>query len=660
MHNSAERTREMVLSDLCAWSRDGRREGSLLWLYGSAGMGKSAVAQTFAANCETEGTLGASFFFKRQDGGRGTWKGLFPTLAYQLATSFDELRGVIQEAVEDDKLVVAQTMLHQYRKLLVAPLKQAPLLTVRPIIVIDGLDECEDRSLPVMLLKLIIEGLRTGTLPVRLRADGLAYADVRRYLCDEFSRIRHLHTSRGIPLEDDWPGQHSINHLVEKSSGTFIYAATRLDAVLRLDPQSTTPLDNLYRQILSAVSDRPILQRVLHAMVRTSENLDPEEIDVALQLRTGTSRLVLRGLHSVVCVSPVRTIGFRHGVTFLHASLRDFLLDPIRSSELCVTAPHLDPQLVRSMIMFLSSSSPNYPLFNEITEHLVHYIVRIEPIADLVPVLQNPNILHASFSLDLESISEIVDWLQIFCPPSSDVIQIWADLRFIRELKNPVHSQGLLSDNSYDECIIQILTQNPQTLSILHIWSVWPDDDPWDAALDLLRLTWDALRPLTALRRHHSNARTLSISLLDFIQDSCRARVLYAGPQDIYEFAALLCISRIRKILLDNQFFQLNSTWFLMITWGKPSHTVLRELENLDIAQMCAGLCPDPEYHSAMPCGIPSPNWLQSFLSPPQQTIELWERQMVAVETCQQSLLQQRPPQDDDSAPGFTATRTPL
>jgi hypothetical protein len=102
-----------------------------------------------------------------------------------------------------------------------------------------------------------------------------------------------------------------------------------------------------------------------------------------------------------------------------------------------------------------------------------------------------------------------------------------------------------------------------------------------------------------------------------------------------------------------------------MITWGKPSHTVLCELENLDIAQMCARLCPDPEYHSACheeflhpigfkwivdwlwarrpPFAIPSVTNLsifQSFPSPPQQTIEFWERQMVAVETCQQSLLQ--------------------
>ncbi|KAJ7896632.1 hypothetical protein B0H14DRAFT_2678140 [Mycena olivaceomarginata] len=619
MHNSAERsldpschqgTREMVLSDLRAWSQDDRREGSLLWLYESAGMGKSAVAQTFAANCEKERILGASFFFKRQDTGRGTWKGLFSTLAYQLAVSFQELRGEIQEAVENDRLVIGQTMLHQFRKLFAAPLKQVPSLAVRPIIVIDGLDECEDRGVQVMLLKLLIDGLGNGGLPARvliasrpephlrevlqagenfdfcrhleLRPDKSAYADVCRYLCDEFLRIRHLHTSRGIPLETDWPGQDSINHLVEKSSGTFIYAATvlryiddeyshpaeRLDDVLRLDPQSTTPP----RQFVHSNSFN-----LLHAMVRISEDLNPEEIDAALQLRTGTSRLVLRGLHSVVCVPPVRTVGFRYGITFLHASLCDFLLDPICSSELCVAAPHLDSQLVRSMIVFLSSSSPNSLLFK--------YIFKIEPTADLLPVLQNPNILQASLPLALESISEIIDWLQACCPLPSNIIRIWDDFRFIREL------------------------ENPRATILTTIASVWPDDDPWDTALDLLWVTWDAL---------------LFKFLLEFIRDSCRARTLYAAPQDIYKFAALLCISRIRQILLNNQFFQLNRTWLLMIAWCKHSH----------IVYVRGPLHSDPEYHLACHKNFLSPgsvkwivNWL--FPSPPKQAIEFWEWQML-------------------------------
>jgi hypothetical protein len=390
MHNSAERpadpschpgTRDTMLDDLQIWSQDNRPEGSLLWLYGSAGIGKSAIAQNFAVNCHNEGNFGASFFFKRGDPRRGNWRGVYPTLAYQLASSFGALQSQIQRAVENDKLVVGQAMRHQFQKLLVVPFEEASLLPLRPIIVIDGLDECEDHGVQATLLKLIIEGLRTGTLPVRvliasrpephlrevlgatenfdicrhieLCPDASAYADIRRYLCDEFSRIRLSHTSRGIPLENDWPGENRIDHLVEKSSGTFIYAATvlryvddeyshpaeRLDSVLGLDPHSTTPLDTLYTQILSTVPNKTMLKRVLHAVVRTYGDWDPEEIDIGLQVRAGTSRLILRGLHSLVSVAPVRTIGFRHTVTLLHASLGDFLLDPARSSELCVTAP---------------------------------------------------------------------------------------------------------------------------------------------------------------------------------------------------------------------------------------------------------------------------------------------------------------------------------
>ncbi|KAJ7660319.1 hypothetical protein DFH06DRAFT_393621 [Mycena polygramma] len=244
MHNSAERppdpachpgTRESVLDTLRAWSRDDSPDARLMWLYGCAGMGKSAIAQTFAAEGQEDGIFGASFFFRRGDTGRGSWKALFPTLAYQLAASFPQLRDALRQAVEADKLVFGQAMRHQFQKLIVAPFEQSPHLPFRPIVVVDGLDECEDRRDQVKLLKLIIEGLRTGTFPVRvliasrpeahlrdileapansdvcrhreLRADTSAYDDIRRYLCDEFSRIHACYTSRGIPLENGWPGE---------------------------------------------------------------------------------------------------------------------------------------------------------------------------------------------------------------------------------------------------------------------------------------------------------------------------------------------------------------------------------------------------------------------------------------------------------------------
>jgi hypothetical protein len=101
----------------------------------------------------------------------------------------------------------------------------------------------------------------------RRSADDSAYDDIRRYLRDEFSRIYHEFRGRGIDLGPVWPVPDTVTHLVKKSTGIFIYAATvirfvgdeythpveRLSAVLNLDPRSTAPLDDLYTEILSVV-----------------------------------------------------------------------------------------------------------------------------------------------------------------------------------------------------------------------------------------------------------------------------------------------------------------------------------------------------------------------------------------------------------------------
>ncbi|KAJ7619766.1 hypothetical protein DFH06DRAFT_72308 [Mycena polygramma] len=475
MHNSAERppdpacypgTRESVLDTLRTWSLDDSPGARLLWLYGSAGMGKSAIAQTFAAERQEDGILGGSFFFRRGDPGRGTWKGLFPTLAYQLAASYPEFGDALRQAIERDKLVFGQAMRHQFQKLIVGPFEQTPPLRAPPIIVIDGLDECADHDVQTMLLKLVIEGLRTGAFPVRvllasrpeahlrerlqadanfnvcrhleLRPDASAYDDIRCYLCDEFSRICEGNTSRG-PLKKGWPGTDAIDHLVKKSSGTFIYAATvvryvddeyshpieRLEAVLALDPHSTAPLDTLYNQILSNGPNKPILRRVLHAVLG-SHNWDPEIIDAALNLRAGTSRLALRGLHSVLSVPPVRVLGCedcneKHQVKLLHASLGDFLRDPMRSSDFFVGTPELNSALVRTMIAFLSSSPPNQYLFERIAVDLMIWNCNKLPdpllTDDLLPTLHDVDVQHVAYLSPLVCIDGIVDWLKILPTP---------------------------------------------------------------------------------------------------------------------------------------------------------------------------------------------------------------------------------------------------
>ncbi|KAJ6602056.1 hypothetical protein DFH09DRAFT_900345 [Mycena vulgaris] len=109
LHDSGERfpepschpgTQTAVLEQLNTWSIHDC--GPVMCLNGSAGIEKSAIAQMFAGECQTQGRLGASFFFKRRHHKRGTWDGLFTTIAYQLATAIPELSLSIQQAVEAD------------------------------------------------------------------------------------------------------------------------------------------------------------------------------------------------------------------------------------------------------------------------------------------------------------------------------------------------------------------------------------------------------------------------------------------------------------------------------------------------------------------------------------------------------------------------------
>ena len=69
-HNSDERydppkchphTREAILKKITDWVKDANKVALILWLYGPAGTGKSAIAQTIAELLEKEGLLAAAF-----------------------------------------------------------------------------------------------------------------------------------------------------------------------------------------------------------------------------------------------------------------------------------------------------------------------------------------------------------------------------------------------------------------------------------------------------------------------------------------------------------------------------------------------------------------------------------------------------------------------
>ncbi|KAJ6482646.1 hypothetical protein C8R45DRAFT_1054106 [Mycena sanguinolenta] len=277
LHDSAEsfpqpkchpHTRMKTLEDLNKWSLDTDRSSTILWLYGPAGAGKSAIMQTFSRELQTAGRLGGSFFFKRRHETRGSGKTLFTTIAYQLALSVSWLKDAISRVVEEDPSVIARSMETQLRKLISEPSRRHSAdKNITPIIiVVDGLDECEEQPVQEEILRAMRNSTTQYHLPFRFivasrpeahicelfqspfyrggyRSFNVepTFEDVRKYLRDEFSRIRCEHrTMAAIP--SPWPSLDILEDLVAKSSGHFIYASTVIKFV---DDRNYRPTERL-------------------------------------------------------------------------------------------------------------------------------------------------------------------------------------------------------------------------------------------------------------------------------------------------------------------------------------------------------------------------------------------------------------------------------
>ncbi|KAF9071961.1 hypothetical protein BDP27DRAFT_1198699, partial [Rhodocollybia butyracea] len=111
------------------------------WLYGPAGAGKSAIAQTFAEACAKKGILAGSFFFWRSDPSRNNPERLFNTLAHQIAGAMPELRPIINSVVIRNPSVLTSSIEIQFNDLILQPCSLLSWMRTQ-IIIIDGLDEC--------------------------------------------------------------------------------------------------------------------------------------------------------------------------------------------------------------------------------------------------------------------------------------------------------------------------------------------------------------------------------------------------------------------------------------------------------------------------------------------------------------------------------------
>ena len=96
----------------------------ILWFYGLAGAGKSAIAHNIADRCELEKLLVASFFFSRSDPACSNSKSLIATISYQITINIPGARENVVAAIERDPLILSRSLEAQVTLLIVEPLRE--------------------------------------------------------------------------------------------------------------------------------------------------------------------------------------------------------------------------------------------------------------------------------------------------------------------------------------------------------------------------------------------------------------------------------------------------------------------------------------------------------------------------------------------------------
>ncbi|KAF9443319.1 hypothetical protein P691DRAFT_679795, partial [Macrolepiota fuliginosa MF-IS2] len=358
----------------------------ILWIFGPAAVGKSAVAQTVAEEFKRAGRLGASFFFSRPNHlDNPDW--VIPTIVYQLATQNGEYKRIVTQCLVDDILILDKNRSTQFRELIIEPFRILMTLyphTVREplLIVLDGLDECNNKEAQCEFIDLInthiwqvplrwvicsrpdwllMTVLSNPDFAVTCRREELkicddeAQRDVQRLLEVEFDKIRQKYRDR-LPV--DWPPEHQQRRIASVASGHLGFTSF----ILRFigDEQYHNPdgqlkvcmvflggghtigpisplhaLDDLYCQVLSDVPADILstTMRILGLVIVDRHGLDSADDQARfLGLDQFTFHRALQNLHSVVYVPPIEESNTTP-LHIYHASFSDFLDDARRSGE---------------------------------------------------------------------------------------------------------------------------------------------------------------------------------------------------------------------------------------------------------------------------------------------------------------------------------------
>ncbi|KAJ3550904.1 hypothetical protein NMY22_g132 [Coprinellus aureogranulatus] len=372
-------TRKAVLSDIRAWANGDLHpsEPHIMWLYGYAGCGKSALAQEIAVQFDDEGLLAASFFFSRGTGDRGAVVRFACTIASQISASIPETYATIEETIKKNRTLLSTKTAPpslQFERLVYHPIKAAVHSPRKPVlIVLDGVDECGDREEmagiiesmllffdkhPSTPLRILITSRIEDHLHEQLHSsdqvrllnlvDRTSDADIETALDIEIEKKKK--GSRVLACDKSWPSWLDRRKLVEHIGGSFIFMTTvvkllfdsklmggqtpmeRLPLILNTKPE----FDDLYMSILEPSKDLPHFRDIIGTIALAQEAVSIAQIAELLEVKAPNVASVLINLHAIMRIPG----NDRDPITLWHTSLRDFLISEDRSGPFFASPTH--------------------------------------------------------------------------------------------------------------------------------------------------------------------------------------------------------------------------------------------------------------------------------------------------------------------------------
>lgn len=380
-------TRVKVLDEIQRWI-DGDNSKKLYWLNGMAGTGKSTIALTLARMYKLgEGksiSLAGTFFFSRGSGDLSSAANFAATIAIQLSEVSKDLKNLIDQAVESNLRLDSLSIQEQWHKMVVQPLSQFYQHTrsqsPRLLIIVDALDECSNDGDVNIIIRCLeaLTRIKGGNCRVFLTSrpdqpikagmrdnasssrENFVLHDIEKSIIDSdlglYYRYQLSRIKTGKSLDEDLLSQNMIDHLVERSHGLFIHAATvcrfvqdgsyasvsRLRQLLEsercataeqeLDRIYTTVLEYSFVSVTSKLTDREaelahaLFKHIIGSIVVIFDVMNSEDLAELLGETLENVHITLSALHSVIDVPD----DHQKPIRILHPSFREFLLDQRR------------------------------------------------------------------------------------------------------------------------------------------------------------------------------------------------------------------------------------------------------------------------------------------------------------------------------------------